>query len=525
MRQTLLIVLGLLSCTIPRSEAQPVITEDAKLVGSDTDFRATAGWAIAAAEDFVVVGAFGDNSTSTTGAAYVFRETAGGWEEEAKLSASEESFFTFGFSVDAWSDGREDVVIVGAQGDSFQPETDAAYVFRRSASAEWVEEARLTNSLEEYEFFGRAVAIHGDYAVAGAPGANDAGETTGAAYVFRRTNDDGWVEEARLLASDASAPAGFGRGVAISVSDEGVPFVVIGAPSDDAQRGAAYTFRRTSEGTWVEEAKLVAPDFDPGALLGIGVAITETPDGTIIALAGELGDRDNGIQTGAGYVFRREGDGSWVFEEKLTAADGQSGQRLGWSAALAAAPEIGGTVAVLGADGAYNFAGTVRLFRRTVGEVGPVWIEEAELWASDRAPNDRIGYSVGASGRYAVAGAPFDSDEGGPLERGAGYVWDLRRAVPAEPAPLTDTDHVELIAYPNPAVGGSVSLRIRSPRFAHVRIDVYDALGRRVDTLLDRRLAAGETIVPFDPAWGAGTYFLHLRTDTETFTASLTLIE
>ena len=86
---------------------------------------------------------------------------------------------------------------------------------------------------------------------------------------------------------------------------------------------------------------------------------------------GALGDRDAGLQSGAGYVFRREDEGTWAFEEKLTATDGQSGQRLGWSVALAPAPEVGGTVAVLGGDGAYNFAGTVRLFRRTVGESGP----------------------------------------------------------------------------------------------------------------------------------------------------------
>ncbi len=507
------------------TQAQPIITEDAKLVGSGADSFATAGWAIAAADGFVVLGAFGDNSFPTTGAAYVFRETADGWEEETRLNASEPSFFTFGFSVAAWSGDGEEVALVGAYGDSDRPETDAAYVFRRTTEGAWVEEDRLTNSPKSFEFFGRAVAIHGDYAVVGAPGADDAGGTTGAAYVFRRTTEGTWVEEARLLASDASMKAGFARGVAAFVSSDGVPLTLIGAPSDSDLRGAAYAFRRTSDGIWVEEAKLVASDSETNDLFGLGVALAEAPGGEILALAGALGDRDTGLQSGAGYVFRRESDGTWVFEEKLTAANGQSGQRLGWSVALAAAPEVGGTVAVLGGDGAYNFAGTVRLFRRTAGESDPVWTEEAELWASDRAPGDELGYAVGASGRYAVAGAPYNDGQDSPA-RGAGYVWDLRRAVPLEPEPVAGTDRAELTAYPNPAASGPVSLRLRLPRAIHVRLDVFDALGRKVATLADRRMTAGERILPLhSDGWRTGMYFVRLRTEAEVITVPLTLLE
>ncbi|MEP0545394.1 MAG: T9SS type A sorting domain-containing protein [Rhodothermales bacterium] len=501
--------------------AQPVITENAKLVGSSADAFATAGWAIAAADGFVVLGAFRDDSAPTTGAAYVFRETAGGWEEETRLNASQQSFFTFGMAVGAWSDSREDVVIAGARGDSFRPETDAAYIFRRSVDAEWVQEARLTNGADIHESFGHAVAIHGDYAVVGAVGADDAGGTTGAAYAFRRTTDGMWVEEARLLASDASVKAGFGRGVSIVVSSDGVPFALIGAPSDSDQRGAAYAFRRTPEGTWVEEAKLVAPDANVGDLFGLGVALVETPDGEILALAGATSQDINGmLSVGAGYVFRREGDNAWVFEKKLIAANGSKAQGLGWSVALAAAPNIGGTVAVLGGDRAYNFAGTVRLFRRTSEGGVPLWTEEAELWASDRTPGDQIGYSVGASGRYAVAGAP-NNDDG----RGAGYVWDLRRAVPAESEPVAGADSAELTAYPNPAAGGPVTLQLRLPRATHVRIDAYDVLGRRVAMLADGRVEAGRQVFILDGrALPTGVYLVRAEVGGQRFSQRITVV-
>src|SRR5690606_25676849 len=162
------------------------------------------------------------------------------------------------------------------------------------------------------------------------------------------------------------------------------------------------------------------------------------------------------------------------------------GHALGWPGGPAAAPEVGGTSAVLGGDGAYIVAGCVRLFRGTAGASGPVWTEEGELWASDRAPGDQLGYSVGASGHYAVAGAPSNDGEDGSAGRGAGYVWDLRRAVSAEPEPVVSVDRAELTAYPNPAAGGSITLRLRLPRAMHVHLDVYDTLGRRVATLADR---------------------------------------
>ena len=476
MLRTALLFLALASTTW----AQPVLTEDAKLVGSGADSLATAGWAIAAADGFVVLGAFRDNSAPTTGAAYIFRETDGVWEEEIRLNASHQSYYTFGFSVAAWSGGGEDLVIAGAYGDSFLPETDAAYVFRRDREGMWVEEARLTNGPDIWEYFGgTAVAISANYAVVGALGADDFGEATGAAYVFRRTTEGTWIEEARLLASDASSPAGFGRGVAVVESSEGVPFVLAGAPSDSDQRGAAYAFRRDPDGTWVEEAKLVALDSDTGDLYGLDVALAETPGGEVLALAGALGDRDAGLQSGAGYVYRREGDGTWVFEEKLTAAEGVSGQRLGWSAALAAAPDVGGTVAVLGGDGAYNFAGTVRLFRRTAGESGPVWTEEAELWASDRAPGDQLGYSVGASSRYAVGGAPNNDGPNSPAGRGAGYVWDLRRAVSSEPSAEVGEGQRRLSVYPNP-FRDRLTAAFEVARAGPVVVEVVDVLGRVV---------------------------------------------
>jgi len=61
---------------------------------------------------------------------------------------------------------------------------------------------------------GAAVAINGDYAIAGAP---NGGLGPGAAYIYEKTNG-GWTERAKVAASDLSGTAlydHFGASVAI----------------------------------------------------------------------------------------------------------------------------------------------------------------------------------------------------------------------------------------------------------------------------------------------------------------------
>jgi hypothetical protein len=58
-------------------------------------------------------------------------------------------------------------------------------------------------------------------------------------------------------------------------------------------------------------------------------------------------------------------------------------------------------------------------------------------------------------------------------------------------------------AMPNP-VRSATRLRFDLPRGAHVRLDVYDAHGRRVARLLDARLPAGAHAAEWRPRDAAG---------------------
>jgi len=68
--------------------------------------------------------------------------------------------------------------------------------------------------------------------------------------------------------------------------------------------------------------------------------------------------------------------------------------------------------------------------------------------------------------------------------------------------------------YPNPAVG-STTIKVRVTEPGPVRLEVYDLLGRKVSTLLDREMMPGTYQVEWTPSetahHAAGTYIYRLE--------------
>jgi hypothetical protein len=290
-----------------------------------------------------------------------------------------------------------DVAVVGAPGDDDAGDASgSAYVFRRAGDGTWNQEANLVASdAAAWDLFGIKVALSGDVAVVGAPDDDDAGSSSGSAYVFRRAGDGTWSEEAKLVAGDGAADDGFG--IAMAVSGD---VAMVGAPGDDDavhNSGSAYVFRRAGDGTWSEEAKLVARDGTIGAAFGDAVAVSGD-----VAVVGAPGD-------GSAYVFRHAG-GVWAEEQQLVPSDVAIGAVFGDAVAL------GGDVAVVGARG---HPGSAHVFLHA----GGVWAEEAKLVASDAASAIDFGVAVALSGDVAVVGAPGDGHAGD--DSGSAYVFEL----------------------------------------------------------------------------------------------------
>jgi hypothetical protein len=277
-------------------------------------------------------------------------------------------------------------------------------VFFRTG-ATWVQQAKLVASVASAnDRLGYAVAVDGDTAVATAIGRDDAGADSGAAYVFVR-NGTTWTEQAKLVASDGAAFDSFGTSVAIDGDT-----IVVGAAGDNAEplfnTGAAYLFTRAGT-TWTEQAKFVASAPAENDQLGSSVSL----DGDVVAVGAPFAD-PAGDSSGAVQVYRRSGT-AWAYEAQLLGLDTDGGDRFGTSVAT------NGTSIVVGSprDGAANSQrGSAYVFSVT----GPTWSELTKLVPADNDVGDQFGISVAVAGTVLV-GVHNDDDAGN--NSGSAYVF------------------------------------------------------------------------------------------------------
>ena len=317
--------------------------------------------------DYLVVGAPGETGLFS-GAAYVYEEESGIWTAAALLEASNSgssyecvceegsSCVTQGAG-DAFGSSvaiSGDTLVVGApaeassatgvngdETDNSAPEAGAAYVFERLDGI-WTQTHYLKASNSGAgDRFGFAVTIDGDVIVVGAERedsvatgqdgdeANDAAEDAGATYVFERVAGD-WEQTAYLKPSNTVAGYFFGANLALS---DGT--LVVGAPGEAEDSGAAYVFRREGD-SWVESRVFKAFNARPGASFagpigsinfarGIGLcnfqatssASSVDVSGNTVAVGAPFEDSGvrgiNGVQTGqtitdsgAVYVFEND---------------------------------------------------------------------------------------------------------------------------------------------------------------------------------------------------------------------------
>ncbi len=375
-------------------------TQQAYLKASNAEEDDNFGFAVAVSGDTALITAGGedseatgadgdetDNSTGSSGAAYVFTRSGSIWSQQAYLKASNpEPNARFGET--AALSGDTAVVgttfersnatgINGNQMDRSEPQSGAAYVFARSGGT-WSQQAYLkASNSERFDRFGISVAVSGDTIIVGAfdedSAASEIGgdetdnsaQNAGAAYVFQRLGFT-WFQQAYLKASNADVQDRFGKSVAVS--------------GDTALVGA---YREGSNAT--------------GA------------DGN---------QADNSVSaSGAAYVFVRSGS-TWSQQSYLKASNTGADDEFGTAVALS------GNVALVGASAESSAAigvggvqsndsalrsGAAYLFERA----GTTWSQSAYLKASNTGAGDNFGFSVAASGDTIVVGA-FQEDSGTP---------------------------------------------------------------------------------------------------------------
>lgn len=190
------------------------------------------GLAVAVDGELAIAGAPNHfDSAPSSGAAYLFDINHG--QPPTKLIRHDRAFDDhFGEAVDI--DGT--IALVGSPEDDDQgTSSGSAYLFDATTGLELAKLMPIDGHDED--LFGSSVAISGNLAVIGAPGDDDNGEDSGAAYVF---DVSGRYQRVKLLASEGTTGDRFGTSVAI----EGFN-VIVGAAHDDMhgfESGSAYLF-------------------------------------------------------------------------------------------------------------------------------------------------------------------------------------------------------------------------------------------------------------------------------------------
>jgi hypothetical protein len=297
--------------------------------------------------------------------------------------AAEDDEFGYAVAVDGAT------IVVGAPGDDDAgTSSGSAYIYQ---GASFVAKLTASDAAANHSF-GRTVAIDGDTVVIGWGGLE-------AVYVFERHHGgpNNWGEVKKLTPPEPSLA--FGWAVAISGD-----LIVVGAPydaNDVPYGGAAHIFERDEggPGQWGRIAKIILDPPDAWSLLGRSVSI----DGSTVILG-----RDTGDMNGAAHIYERDqgGPDQWGLVASLfDFSDPYGTIKFGWSVS------IRGDIAVAGAPSGYDGncdPGTVYVYQRDHG--GPDnWGRIARMSDPDMWQADYLGHSVSIDGARVVMGAPGPS--------------------------------------------------------------------------------------------------------------------
>lgn len=380
-----------------------IITQEAILLGGDTTAFDSFGRPVAISSDTVVVGAPSktNGGFSGAGAAYVFVRIGTSWVEQAKLLPSDpEQNASFGVAVAI----HGDTIVVGAnlKDEASNANAGAAYVFSRSG-ASWTQQAKLVAGDPAAQAgFGQSLSLMGSTIAVGAAGAPSP-FGIGAVYVYESSSGV-WTQQAKLV---SGAPR-LGESVALFGGR-----IVAGAPTDSSLvfgAGSVRVFVRNGL-SWTQEARIRAPDPGFNAFFGFFVAMWDDQ------LAVSAPNASTGVpwKSGAVYMYKRTGT-MWSFVQKLLTPD--AGNPATITGPLSLRPDRLAVGASSNQVGSLGSAGKVYLFENDPAG----WRHTTTLIAAAPRDTEQFGAGVAQDGDTLVVG----NNHMGPNPMRRAYVYRMQ---------------------------------------------------------------------------------------------------
>jgi len=368
------------------------------------------GRSAAISGDYAIVGSpLNDDMGNSKGAAFLYKWNSKKslWEYKTTLYGDYGTSYLweyFGCSVDI--DGE--YLVVGAQGysiDGSNPFRGAVYIYKINTDSTCTLQEKVIGE-ENNDELGYSVAIHGDYAIAGAPGYNS---DEGRAYIYERNGTDWDYGDAgkgiELKKSDGPS-FGFNPDFGKSVDIDGL-YATVGAPGHD-QIGKVYVYNNI-DGTWgtsgfQEDDSIVSPNGQSGDQFGTTVSQWQE-----LLAVGSLG---NG---GFAHVFNRSG-GFYSLSQSL-----EDPKKTNLDS-------YGGDVAVYGdwilvgsakADSNGTDSGALTLFFYFDSE----WMLFDKFTSLKAGAYETFGNALGIDGDTLVVGAQCDTGE--LAETGSAFIYQF----------------------------------------------------------------------------------------------------
>ncbi|MCP1675323.1 hypothetical protein J2T57_002471 [Natronocella acetinitrilica] len=246
---------------------------------------------------------------------------------------------------------------------------------------------------------------------------NDTSAFSGAVYIFGRTEDDGWRQQAYIKSPSAEPWQEFGFSVALSNDGRrlavGAPFSA-GSGDAGAQGSGSVLIYTLAGGEWSQTAALKASRLQAEAQYGFSLAFSGDGETLAVGAVGETvatqRDGRRGPTTrlaryaGAVYLYSRHREG-WREQGVVTASNSAAGAFFGRAIALS---EDGDTLAVGALGESSNASGINPTTRSVVSAVhsGAAyvfvrtednWTEQAFIKASNSRSGDQFGRTVALS--------------------------------------------------------------------------------------------------------------------------------
>ena len=258
----------------------------------------------------------------------------------------------------------------------------------------------------------------------------------------------------------------------------------------------SFIFRRSPTGC-NSEARIEPAGAE--ATFGISVALSD--DGSVALLSDPAWSTERGRVHIVEYV-----NGRWEEVARLERPDTEP-QFFGYGVAL----NENGTQAVVGANG-WDQPGNVYVF----GKQFNGWILDQVITDPDGGTGTFFGSSVALSDNGGMLLIGDGGEDEAYPSAGVTYVAELL-PVETEPLPAPPAQPA-LSVWPHPIVSTS-TIEVILARPQHVRLTLYDLLGRHVETIYEGVLQAGAETIPIEArTLPAGMYLLRLQGENEQLT-------